>query len=147
MPCDKPSAPEEKFSLDTAAVETRAIRKRTSNRAEPASTLHHHAAYIKKRRGTSRVTKTVCRICNTRAQYSSDRYPRKTASSNNIKVNHQQALDSVNKNARLPVEQQNIQIVLWLQNNQHVSKGYIQSMQNCTVWEEFDRKNIKSNLM
>ena len=52
-PCNEPVSPGEEFPLETAAVETRAIRKGTSNRAEPASTLHQHAAHIKQKRGTS----------------------------------------------------------------------------------------------
>ena len=58
-PWDEPSSTEEEFPLETAAVETRAMRKGTSNGAEPASTLHQHAAHIKERRRTSAGTKTV----------------------------------------------------------------------------------------
>ena len=52
-PCNDPASPGEEFPLETAAVDTRAIRKGTSNRGEPASTLHQHAARIKKKRRTS----------------------------------------------------------------------------------------------
>ena len=57
--CDEPSSPEEEFPLETAVVEPRAMRKGISNGAEPASTLHLHAAHIKERRRTSAGTKTV----------------------------------------------------------------------------------------
>ena len=56
---NEPSSPEEGFSLETAALETRAMRQGTYNGAEPASTLHQHAAYIKERTITSAGTKTV----------------------------------------------------------------------------------------
>ena len=44
---DEPISTEGKFPLETTAVETTAMRKRTSNGAEPASTLHQHGAHIK----------------------------------------------------------------------------------------------------
>ena len=44
---NEPISTEAEFPLETTAVETRAMRKRTSNGAEPASTLHQHEAHIK----------------------------------------------------------------------------------------------------
>ena len=74
-PYDDPSAPKEEFPVETAGVETSAMRKVTSNGAEPASTLHRHAAHIKETRRTSAVNKTVCSVCNTVANHRSDRCP------------------------------------------------------------------------
>ena len=109
-PWDAPSSPEEEFPLATAAVETRAMRKGTSNGTEPASTLHQHAAHIKERRRTSAGTKTVCSFCNSGVKHRSDRCPLKTAIGNPIKVDNQQALDSVTKKLGMQPEQQDLQI-------------------------------------
>ena len=110
-PWDEPSSPEEEFPLETVPVETRAMRKGTSNVAEWASTLHQHAAHIKERRRTSAGTKTICSVCNMGAKHRSDRFPLKTAIGNHIKVDDQQALDSATKNLVMPREQQDLQIV------------------------------------
>ena len=88
-PCDEPSSPEEEFHRETAAVETRAMRKGTFNEAEPASTMHQHAAHIKERRETSAGTKTACSFCITGAKHRSDQCLQKTAIGNHIKVDNQ----------------------------------------------------------
>ena len=123
------------------------MRKGTSNGAEPASTLHQHAAQIKERRRTSAGTKTVCSFCNTGAKHRSDRCPLKTAIGNHIKVDNQQALDSVTEKLGMHPEQQDLQIVAWMQQNQDITKAYIHCMQNCPVWKEFYSENTKPNLM
>ena len=114
---DEPSSPEEELPLVTAAVEPRPMRKRTTNEAEAVFTLHLHAAHIKQRRSTSPGTKAVCSFCNTRAKHRSDRCPLKAAICNDIMVDNQQALDSVSKNRGMPPEQQDLQVVAWMQNN------------------------------
>ena len=45
--CDELSSVQRGFPLETAAVETRAMRKGTSNGAETKSTLHQHVVHIK----------------------------------------------------------------------------------------------------
>ena len=64
-PCDDPSSPEQESPLETAAVETRAIQKWTSEGIEPASTLYQHAGHFRPRRRTSIGTNTVCNSWNT----------------------------------------------------------------------------------
>ena len=43
-----------------------------------------------------------------------------------MKVDNQQALDSVTKDLGMPTQQQNLQIVAWMQNKQDIIKAYIQ---------------------
>ena len=121
-PWDELSSPEEELPLATAAVETRAMRKGTSYGVEPASSLHQHAAHIKERRRTSAGTKTVCSFCNTGAKHKTHRCPLKAAIANHIKVDNHQALDSVTKKMAMQPEQQDLQIVLWMQQNKDITK-------------------------
>lgn len=92
---DEPASAEEGFPLQTAAGETSAIRKLTSNRGEPASMLYQRAANIEERSKTLAGTKTVCIFCTTGGQHRSHRCAWKTTIGNNIKVANQQALDSI----------------------------------------------------
>ena len=146
-PWDAPASPGEEVHLATAAVATRAMRKGTSNGAEPASTPHQHAAHIKERRRTSAGTKTVRSFCNSGAKHRSDGCPLKTAIGNHIKVHNQLALESVTKKLGMQPERQDLQIVAWMQQNQDITKGYIHCMQNCPVWKEFYTANTKPTLM
>ena len=79
---------EDVFTLETAAVDTRAMRKATFDGAEPASTLHQHAAHIEERIRTLAGTKTVCSFCNEGAKHESDRCRRKPAISNHDHVDN-----------------------------------------------------------
>ena len=144
---DEPSATEEEFPLETAVVETRAMRKGTSNGAEPASTLQQHAAHIKQRQRISAGTKTVCSFCNTGAKHRSDRCPLKAAIDNHIKVDNQQALDSVTEEMGMQPEQQDLQLAACMQQNQDINKAYIHCMQNCPLWREYYSENNKPTLM
>ena len=130
-PCDEPSSSEQELPTETAAVETRAMRKETSSGAEPASPLHQHAAHIEERGRTSAGTNTVCSFCNTVVKHRSDRCLLKTVIGNQIKVDNQQALDSISKDLAMPQESQALQIVPWMQNNQDITKPYIHCVQNC----------------
>ena len=56
---------------------------------------------------------------------------------NHIKVDNQQAFDSVTKNLGMQQESQDLQIIAWMQNNQDITKAYIHCMQNCPGWKEF----------
>ena len=49
---DERLSPEQQCPLGTAAIETTAMRKGTSNTAEPASTLYQHAVHMKQGRRT-----------------------------------------------------------------------------------------------
>ena len=71
-PCYDASSPKEGFPRETAAVDTRALRKGTSIGAEPGSTLHQHAALIKERRRTSAGSKTIYSFCHAVAKHRSD---------------------------------------------------------------------------
>ena len=64
-----------------------------------------------------------------------------------MKVDNQQALDSVTEKLGMPAEQQDLRIVAWMQQNQGMTQVYIQCMQNCTIWKEFYSRNTKPNLM
>ena len=44
-------------------------------------------------------------------------------------------------------EEQDLQIVVWMQNNHKMTKVYIHCMQNCPVCKEFYSENTKPNLM
>ena len=103
-PCNQPSSPEEEFPLETAAVETRAMTKGTSNVADPTSTLLQHAAHIRERIRTSAGTMTCCSFCNTGGKHRSDRCLLKTDIGMHIKVDHEQALVSVTINLGMPPE-------------------------------------------
>ena len=146
-PCDEASSQQDEFPHEMATVETRAMTKGTSNKAELASTLHQRAAHIKDRRRTSAHTKTVCSVWNTRAKHRSDRCPLKTAMGNHIEVDYQQALPCVIKNLGILQEQQDVQIVAWMQNSQEIITAYIHCMQNYPVGQEFYSENTKPNLM
>ena len=108
---DKAESTEQEFPLDTAGVEIKAMRKWNCNGAEPASTLHPHAALIKERRRTSAATKTVGRYCNTGGKHRSHESPQKTAIGNHIKVDNQQAFDPVTKNLGMLQEPQDLPII------------------------------------
>ena len=123
------------------------MRKGTSYGAELASTLHQHTAYIKQRRRTWAGTKTICSFCNTGAKHRSDRCLLKTAIGNHIKVDNQQALNSVTEKLGMQPEQQDLQIVALMQRNQDITKAYIYGVQNCLVWKEFYSENSKPNWM
>ena len=71
-PCDDEFSPNEGFPRETAAVDTTQLRKGTSIGAEPASTLHQHAALIKQRRRTSAGSKTIYIFCHAVAKHRSD---------------------------------------------------------------------------
>ena len=47
----------------------------------------------------------------------------------------------------MALEQQHDEIVVWMQNNQDITKAYIHCMQNCPVWKEFYGEYTKPNLM
>ena len=66
---------------------------------------------------------------------------------NHTNVDKKQALDSVTEKIGIQPEQQDLQIVAWMQNNHKITKAYIHCMQKCPVWMEFYSENTKVNLM
>lgn len=106
--CNEPSSSEHEFSLETTAVETRAMRNRPATVAELISPLHQHVVHTKERGTTPAGIETVCSFCNTGVKHKSDRCPLNTAIRNYINVDNQHALDSITENLGMPQEQQDL---------------------------------------
>ena len=53
----------------------------------------------------------------------------------------------VTKNLRMQQEQQDLQIVAWMQNKQDITKAYIHYVQNSPLWKGFYSENTKPNVM